>query len=353
MRSTSIADVAEESAGCTVGGVGNPASPECIRRLPLIAEQPLMPDMQVTTVNRDYLDCSTLFSIQPFLLYIDPRSRWGATFFARRSVSASSVPMRRPIAALATFTAALSDALCANGAEVSVVRVADGAPSSSDRVIGELVNGSATSVAASCRAAEPERRRRHPARVRNLWRGRRRRRRGHHRRAACAVDRRRPHSPQRSDATPAFGAGVDRGDGGSSGRHVRGRKTTVVCRIRRRQPKGHHDPARRGRPDRRCREASEQTHPLDVGVAGSWEGCRAGHRLDDIVERLARPAAVSGRRPDAPEGPCRRRRGISRCPQGPGAPPRRSRFGELRLPLLERVDVACAHSVRLGRRAAL
>ena len=49
---------------------------------------------------------------------------------------------------LATFTAALSDALCANGADVSVVRVADGSPSSSGRVIGELVNGSATSVAA-------------------------------------------------------------------------------------------------------------------------------------------------------------------------------------------------------------
>ena len=50
---------------------------------------------------------------------------------------------------LATFTAALSDALCANGADVSVVRVADGVPSSSERVIGELVSGSATSIAAS------------------------------------------------------------------------------------------------------------------------------------------------------------------------------------------------------------
>ena len=49
---------------------------------------------------------------------------------------------------LATFSAALSDGLTANGAEVSVVRVADGAPSSSARVIGELVNGSRTSRAA-------------------------------------------------------------------------------------------------------------------------------------------------------------------------------------------------------------
>lgn len=50
---------------------------------------------------------------------------------------------------LATFTRALSDGLSANGAEVSVVRIADGSPSDSSRVIGELVNGSAVSVAAS------------------------------------------------------------------------------------------------------------------------------------------------------------------------------------------------------------
>ena len=51
---------------------------------------------------------------------------------------------------LATFTAALSDAMCANGSEVSVVRVADGGRSSRDRVVGELVKGSARSVAATC-----------------------------------------------------------------------------------------------------------------------------------------------------------------------------------------------------------
>ncbi len=51
---------------------------------------------------------------------------------------------------LATFSSALSDGLSANGVEVSVVRVADGSPSSCDRVVGELVNGSATSGAASC-----------------------------------------------------------------------------------------------------------------------------------------------------------------------------------------------------------
>lgn len=49
---------------------------------------------------------------------------------------------------LATFTTALSDGLSANGAEVSVVRIADGSPADSSRVVGELVNGSAASVAA-------------------------------------------------------------------------------------------------------------------------------------------------------------------------------------------------------------
>jgi glycosyltransferase involved in cell wall biosynthesis len=49
---------------------------------------------------------------------------------------------------LATFTSALSDGLAASGADVSVVRVADGSPSLSNRVVGELVNGSTGSVAA-------------------------------------------------------------------------------------------------------------------------------------------------------------------------------------------------------------
>ena len=49
---------------------------------------------------------------------------------------------------LATFSAALANGLAAHGAEVSVVRVSDGPPSASTRVIGELVNGSPASVAA-------------------------------------------------------------------------------------------------------------------------------------------------------------------------------------------------------------
>ena len=49
---------------------------------------------------------------------------------------------------LATFTAALANGLTANGADVSVVRISDGPPTTSDPVIGELVNGSPASVAA-------------------------------------------------------------------------------------------------------------------------------------------------------------------------------------------------------------
>lgn len=47
---------------------------------------------------------------------------------------------------LATFTAALTRGLVAHGADVSVVRLADDDPPSSDRVIGELLSGSPASV---------------------------------------------------------------------------------------------------------------------------------------------------------------------------------------------------------------
>ena len=48
----------------------------------------------------------------------------------------------------ARFGAALTSGLTAYGANVSVVRVSDGAPSLSTRVIGELINDSPASVAA-------------------------------------------------------------------------------------------------------------------------------------------------------------------------------------------------------------
>jgi len=50
---------------------------------------------------------------------------------------------------LATFSAALSKGLTADGAEVSVVRVADGSPPSSDDVVGELVADSPASASAA------------------------------------------------------------------------------------------------------------------------------------------------------------------------------------------------------------
>jgi polysaccharide biosynthesis protein PslF len=50
---------------------------------------------------------------------------------------------------LATFSAALARGLTARGADVSVVRIADGEVSNEPNVAGELVNGSASSVAAT------------------------------------------------------------------------------------------------------------------------------------------------------------------------------------------------------------
>jgi polysaccharide biosynthesis protein PslF len=50
---------------------------------------------------------------------------------------------------LATFSAALADGLAAKGAAVSVVRIADGSDSAHPNVVGELVNGSSSSVADS------------------------------------------------------------------------------------------------------------------------------------------------------------------------------------------------------------
>jgi glycosyltransferase involved in cell wall biosynthesis len=52
---------------------------------------------------------------------------------------------------LATFTAALADALVATGAAVGIVRVADGTTPSDPRIIGELENGLPPSVAEATR----------------------------------------------------------------------------------------------------------------------------------------------------------------------------------------------------------
>src|SRR5271167_1845456 len=50
---------------------------------------------------------------------------------------------------LATFSEALANGLTARGADVDVVRIADGDASEEPNVVGELVNGSASSVAAA------------------------------------------------------------------------------------------------------------------------------------------------------------------------------------------------------------
>jgi polysaccharide biosynthesis protein PslF len=52
------------------------------------------------------------------------------------------------VCGLATFSAALAKGLEGAGSDVTVVRVADGSPSASPRVVGELVGGSAPSIAA-------------------------------------------------------------------------------------------------------------------------------------------------------------------------------------------------------------
>ncbi len=51
------------------------------------------------------------------------------------------------VCGLATFSAALAGGLSARGVDVNVVRIADGTPSVDSKVVGELVNGSAPSVA--------------------------------------------------------------------------------------------------------------------------------------------------------------------------------------------------------------
>lgn len=85
-------------------------------------------------------------SPSPFTSILDPVEAKRLSRTARVGVLSTYAPTH---CGLATFTAALSDALCANGIDVSVVRVADGRPTSRERVIGELVSGSATSIAAS------------------------------------------------------------------------------------------------------------------------------------------------------------------------------------------------------------
>ena len=67
-----------------------------------------------------------------------PRTVIPSVSVAGRARSRSSAPFPPTPCGLATFSAALADGLSAHGATVDVVRVADGASSEIDRVVGEL-----------------------------------------------------------------------------------------------------------------------------------------------------------------------------------------------------------------------
>ena len=122
--------------------VGNPASPGWGQLSAADQEeQQLAPDTPVTTVVGITLSApSTLELSNVPLIGQDPS---GSASFGVLSTYPPTP------CGLATFSAALSKGLCANGSDVSVVRVADGSLCSDPRVIGELVNGSATSAAAA------------------------------------------------------------------------------------------------------------------------------------------------------------------------------------------------------------
>ena len=105
------------------------------------AEQPLTPDTQVTTASWDHLDRLIYVSI------VDV-SRCESGIFWRSELRHSQYVSADTVRAGDVQRGPGRRVGHANGADVSVVRVADGPPSSSSRVIGELVNGSPASVAA-------------------------------------------------------------------------------------------------------------------------------------------------------------------------------------------------------------
>src|SRR5689334_22893485 len=100
-----------------------------------LAEHPLTPDTPVSTACRD----NPLYARSTLRPSVFPVAGQGFSGPPSFGILSTYPPTA---CGLATFSSSLSDGLSANGADVSVVRVADGSPSSSDRVIGELVNGS-------------------------------------------------------------------------------------------------------------------------------------------------------------------------------------------------------------------
>lgn len=104
------------------------------------AEQSLTPETPVTTAVGIAL--STFSTFRPSTLPVADPKFAGCPSFGLLSTYPPTW------CALARFSAGLAYGLTAHGGDVSVVRVSDGSPSSSARVIGELVNGSPASVAA-------------------------------------------------------------------------------------------------------------------------------------------------------------------------------------------------------------
>ena len=174
--------------------------------------------------------------------------------------------------------------MTANGADVSVVRVSDGAPSASTPVIGELVNGSPTSVAACAELLNQS----DVAVIQHEY--------GIYGgvdgdEVVDIIDGLRVPSiviahtvlkdptPHQRSVLEAVAALADQvvvmSDGG---------QPTAMPWLRRRPPQSHHRPARRDRPGERRRHSGRSTDPVDLGPAGPGKGHRAGDRGDGIAQ---------------------------------------------------------------------
>jgi glycosyltransferase involved in cell wall biosynthesis len=110
-----------------------------------LTEQPLTLDTPVTTARRDHLLSFSSVLLPPmragsYVLDVGRRPAGIPTF----GILGTYPPTR---CGIATFSAALADGLAADGADVTVVRIADGSSNADDRIVGELVNDSPISVA--------------------------------------------------------------------------------------------------------------------------------------------------------------------------------------------------------------
>lgn len=105
-----------------------------------LAEQPLTPPRRYQSTVGIVVN-----AVPTFESLLAPASRRPLSGAVRFGMLSTFTPTT---CGLATFSAALSAQLSAQGSTVGVVRIADGSESSDARVVGELVNGSAQSVAA-------------------------------------------------------------------------------------------------------------------------------------------------------------------------------------------------------------